>query len=373
MPWGFVGAILLIAAAERAIAPLELQISRTENVDLRMSRMAASGKKQAVPADVLCLGSSMIEEGILPRVIEERAGLKAYNLAHYGGNVPNSYYSLRRALASGARPSAVVLDLHPALITHGIGHDLQIWADSIDPRDHFDFAWTLGNSNLFAILTLADTLPSVRYRHQIGTWVRASLRNEGFSLWLENLAHIRNRNRNRGAFISGKNPNYHGEISQPYRSMLLTTKRPCDPLMRLYIHKLLNLAQEHGVRVYVVIPPLSPALQQERKANGFDDVYTRTLSSFMEHPNLVVLDARDSGFETTMFRDASHLDFEGANAFTTQVADFLSLPERVAAATGAPEARWVALPPYHATPIAVPVETLAETRQMLLSPETVRR
>ncbi len=90
MPWGFVGAILLVVSVERAIAPQELRIARTENVDLRMSRMAASGKNQAVPADILCLGSSMIQEGILPRVIEERAGRKAYNLAHYGGNVPNS-------------------------------------------------------------------------------------------------------------------------------------------------------------------------------------------------------------------------------------------------------------------------------------------
>ncbi len=267
----------------------------------------------------------------------------------------------------------MILDLHPALMTTGIGGDLQVWADSIDPRDRFDFAWNLGNPNLFAIATLADSLPSIHYRHQIRAWVRASLQNEGFSFWLENLAHMRNRNRNRGAFIAGKNPNYHGEIHDAYRSMLLTAKRPCDSVMRLYVHKLLGLAREHGVRVYVVIAPLSPALQQERKAKGFDDVYTRMLSSFMDHPNLVVLDARDSGFDVSVFRDASHLDFEGANALTTQVADFLRQPWRVAAAAGSPAARWVPLPPYHQTPIDVPVETLAKTRQNLLSPETLRR
>jgi hypothetical protein len=188
-----------------------------------------------------------------------------------------------------------------------------------------------------------------------------------------NVAHIRNRDQNRGAYVADKNPSYRGEIPLPYRTLLLGEERPCHPMTETYTHRLLRLAEEHDVRVYAVILPFSPRLQEARQAKGLDAAYDRFIGTFLAHPNFVVLDARYSGFETRVFRAASHLDYEGANALSAEIADRLRRDRRVALAKGGPETRWVNLPPYRRTPIDVPIETFAETEKALFTPKTIRR
>src|SRR5262249_40088260 len=160
----------------------------------------------------------------------------------------------------------------PALVTVGIDADLRIWADSLGTWDRLDLAWTLSNPNVFTVSALAEAVPSIRYRYQLQGWIAAALNSEGggYSFWMYNLAHIRNRNRNRGAYVADKNPRYRGEVPLPYRSLLLGEERPCNPMVELYTHRLLRLAEEHGVRVYAVIFPFSPRLQKERQAKGLD-------------------------------------------------------------------------------------------------------
>src|SRR3954447_9395190 len=81
VPWGFLGMLGLMALVELALARHGLAPS-----NWRASGRAASGK--AVGCEVLCFGDSQVKLGLLPRVIEQRLGRPAYNLAIVGGQAP---------------------------------------------------------------------------------------------------------------------------------------------------------------------------------------------------------------------------------------------------------------------------------------------
>ena len=364
-PWGLLGAVVIALWIERTVLCHDLQFCRTENIDLRMARHAAHATRMAVSSDILCLGSSMIQQGILPRVIERRTGRKVYNLAVCGGPVQHAYYTLRQALMAGARPSAVLIDFHPAFITYRPEVRGHVWADALDVRECFDMARALRDPDIFTSAAVAKTLPTLYYRHDVRAWVAAAFDGRDYSHEMGNLLQMRNLNRNHGARVCEKNPAYRGEVSAILRGFLLGDVRPCDPDESLYIHRLIDLAAAHGVRVCWVIFPFAPALQSEREAKGLDAAYTGIVREFTGHPNLVVLDARRSGYNASVFTDASHLDLEGSATLSNDVADVLL--------RAADSPNWVFLPPFRKTSIDVSIETVDETYTALFERSTVRK
>src|SRR4051794_4336644 len=84
-PWGVVGAIVAILAVELGFENHDLGLTRPECINWRFSRKAAI--KKSPGCDVLCLGTSMVQGGVLPRVIEQETGRKTYNLAVCAGRV----------------------------------------------------------------------------------------------------------------------------------------------------------------------------------------------------------------------------------------------------------------------------------------------
>ena len=72
-----------------------------------------AASRRAPDAEILCFGDSMIKFGMAPRVLEDRLGRRAFNLALYAGSPTASYFLLRRPLESGAKPAAVLVDFQP--------------------------------------------------------------------------------------------------------------------------------------------------------------------------------------------------------------------------------------------------------------------
>ena len=368
-PWGMLGAIAAVLSIEAAIARHDFELTRPECMNWRMSRRSAA--RNAPGCDVLCLGTSMVQEGIFPRVIEQETGKRTYNLGVCAGRVEYDYYYLLQALAAGARPSTVVVDFHPAFLSAsyrgGGGH-----SDALRLGDCLDMAWTVGDASFFATLALAKGLPSAYHKDAIRNAVLAALRGESASMAATNLQYLRNMNRNRGALVNLRNPNYHGEISNVYRSYFLgDAPWRCDPDEETYIHKFLGLAAAHGIRVCWVVMPLVPDMQSGREARGHDDEYARFARSFLSYSNLVVLDGRRSGYEPSVFMDACHLDPQGAYVFSKGVAEVL---RRLDAPGGAPDqGRWVSLPAYREHPIDVPLEDLRQSGLALQADAAARR
>jgi hypothetical protein len=354
LPWGLIGAIATAIVIESVLARHDLDLSRPEALNWRWGRAAAT--RNAPGCDVLCFGTSMVQEAVFPRVVEQRSGLRTFNLAVCAGRGQVYYYYLKRALADGSKPSAVVVDFHPSFITSPYTASLG-WPDALGFADCLDMAWNTRDSRFLATNILAKTVPSYYYRPQVRAGVLAALRGEPSSARYNNILLDANIKRNRGALIVPRNPSYRGEISEGYRQSFLADGWRCDPDEHRAIHKFLDLAAAHGIRVYWLVVPLCPALQAAREQKGLDAIYSQFVRSFQGYPNLVVLDARRSGYDASVFLDASHLDLQGAFVLSRDIADVL----RHDAHRKFDGTRWVSVPPYRALPIDVPLEQIPQT------------
>src|SRR5690349_13984720 len=101
------GMLALVAAAELLVARGAERLTTPVCWDWIQAGRAA--RREARGCRVLAFGDSLIKCGVAPAVIEGRLGGRAHNLAVGGGLPPADYFLLRRALAAGARPRAVLI------------------------------------------------------------------------------------------------------------------------------------------------------------------------------------------------------------------------------------------------------------------------
>lgn len=358
------GAILAVIFVESMFARHDLDLSRPENMGWRWGRSAA--RREAPKADILGFGTSMMQAGFLPREIAARTGRPTYSMAVVSSQMPYSYYIFKHAIDSGAKPSAVIIDFPVNFLGTALDSQSASWPDALSVADTLDMAWNLGDARFFAAVLSEKWLPSLAYRLQIRKAVLAALRGESASLRADNLAYTRNHNRNLGATVTGKNASYNGEITPFYRDVFLSDHWRADPIKARYFRRLIKLAAANDAKVYWLITPFAPELQAGRDEKNLDALYNefaRVMTS--NFPNLTVLDARHSGYGVKTFRDAIHLDIDGASALSHAVADVLN--------DDAQSSSWVRLPQFRARPIDAPVELLSESINAVRSGMGLRR
>ena len=107
--------LALVGLVEGLVARNEIDYKTGWFWEWRFSGHAAN---KASRHDVLCFGDSLVNHGVIPLIIEQHLGLKAYNFALSGGQSSTSYFQLRRTLEAGAKPSAVLVDFFPLLLNH---------------------------------------------------------------------------------------------------------------------------------------------------------------------------------------------------------------------------------------------------------------
>jgi hypothetical protein len=117
--------------------------------------------------------------------------------------------------------------------------------------------------------------------------------------------------------------------------------------------------------VYWLLPPVTPQLQARRERAGAEAgflQFVRAMQASAAH--VTVLDARHSGYDHRLFVDATHLDGQGAQALSRDVADVLrrALELDRPGGTGRP-AGWVDLPAYRTGAIALALEDLEQSRR----------
>ena len=107
-PIGLLGAVAIIVAAEGYVARRKDDLTSIYAIEWRLN--ARSIRRHAAGSSVLCFGTSLTRMGVSPRVLEETMRLPAYNFAMSGAQPFACYVALRDALASGAKPRAVLVD-----------------------------------------------------------------------------------------------------------------------------------------------------------------------------------------------------------------------------------------------------------------------
>ena len=100
-PAGLAGMIALVIAIEWCVSWNEGRLLTPGT--LVWSENSRAATDEAVRADILGLGDSLVMHGLAPAVIEARLGKKAYNLAVPSGQPAANLFLLRRMLRAGAQ------------------------------------------------------------------------------------------------------------------------------------------------------------------------------------------------------------------------------------------------------------------------------
>jgi hypothetical protein len=358
LPWGMVGMLVLVLAAERFVARHE-DTRFTSCLSASWRQAGAASRREAAGSAVLCFGDSMVRFGVAPRVIEARTGLPAYNLAPLGGPPSAAYVLLKRALAAGARPRALVVDFAPWMIVVPPRFYVRQWQDLLTPREALDLAWRARDASLFAAVTAGRLLPSYRARGDLRVNLRHALRGESYSLFIARaiLPLWRHWRAHRGGQLQPGDGRADREVN-PLDFASLLDASPPDPAAEADLRRFFALAAARRIPVYWLLPPFHPKAAALRERGGQEAAFTEFARSWQaQYPNITIVDARRSGYGASVFADSVHLDRDGATALSAALADVLGPSPSVAAGP-----RRVELPRYQARGAGAPPEGVEPSR-----------
>lgn len=354
-PLGLIGMLSLIAAVDSSIARRSRDLTLLDNWEWRLNGQAA--RRKVAGYGVLAVGSSQIKLGILPRAIEPVVGRRVYNLGMCAGPAPASFFLLKRALDSGARPSAVVVEFHPMNLWAGYRHTAPFWPDLLTVRECLDLSWTARDADFFGRVMLAALLPSVKDRFEIRKCVDSALKGEPRSR-VALLAMKRTMLLNQGAKIVPKVAGgRHARLPADDLSMAPGTWA-CEAVSEVYIRRLFEMLGDRGIPVVWLLPPVRHDLQAVRESTGVDRLYKEFARHLQgEYPHVMVVDGTHAAFAPDLFIDAFHLDRDGALALSTELAPIL----RDALNRPAQARRWVSLPGTRARPAEVAFDDFGQS------------
>jgi hypothetical protein len=355
-PLGLLGMIVLIAIVEAGLSrhalDFRLPIENQWRIQSRESR------HQAVGAKVLCLGDSLVAQGVIPAVLEERLGRPTYNLGLGGGQFPAHYFFLRRALESGAKPSAVVIDVLPSQLKVGGGDRIPLWANTLEAREIFEMAWVSRDPDFVGSVLLAKHFTSIQSRLEIRQTILDGLGGSSRSNRETNLAGKRNLRLNQGALIL--QPYGHFQIDPRHHRWVYPTVLAVNRLNGEYMERFFELAESRNIAVFWLLTPVCPAIQAQGEQAGTFEAHARFVREVQRrHPSITVVDARRSAYPETSFDDSIHLTHPGAAIFTADLADAMARTLE----GGSSEPKWVQLPRFRDRPIEFRHEDLAESRK----------
>ena len=341
LPCGLIGMLALVALVETFLARGDHGLASDRAVDW-VERGRSIGR-QSARGEVLCFGDSLVKFGIVPRVLENRLGKRTLNCALIGGQPMSSYFLLKRALASGARPAAIVVDFHAFLLAEAPQFSTPVLPGLVTTSECLDLAWTTRDLSFFATVMLSRPLYSLRARHEIRTSIMQALRGEAHPLteltrnWVKFVR--RNWDLNEGAMIMGKNSQFHGQTDN-FNQPLFPENWRCEPVNARYVRRFMELATAKGIPVFWLIPPQCPQVQAGRERVGSNAAYDRFVQRMQaKFPEVVVIDGRRVGYEDSLFSDPIHLDRDGAVTWSVAIAE--AIRPYLAGQTGS---RWIDLP-----------------------------
>jgi lysophospholipase L1-like esterase len=312
--------LALVATVELVISSRRLDFTTIWADDWRQAGHAAS--RVATKRDVLCFGDSLVKFGVLPKVIRAKSGLSAHNLAVNAGTVPSTYILLKRALESGARPKAVVVDFFALMQPDQPRKSTRMYPELATPRECLELARVSGDPGFFEASVMGMILPSYRCRFEVRDSVKAALEGRRASPWPAQASIWESWKTQGGAQFMPPSPRPPADLA------LVNDISPadwhCDAINAAYVEKFLALAKLHQVPVFWLIPPISPEVQACRDARGTDAHYDRfARATLSRHPEVTVIDARRLSFDGTAYFDPLHLNGVGATALSEALADRL--------------------------------------------------
>ena len=228
------------------------------------------------------------------------------------GPAPATFFLLRRALEAGTRPEAIVVDFKPSVLVGSPRYNLRYWQEIVSPRECLELARTSGGGSLPTSIVLGRLLPTFRSRLEVRDALLAALRGEVPPMRAINRVCRRNWRVNDGANVGARNPAFTGEVGPDEHRTLLSHLWYCHRANAAHVRRLLDLTAARGIRVYWLLPPLSPQLQARREQSGAEAGYLRFIQSMhARYRHLTIVDGRHASYDHTLFVDATHLNEPG--------------------------------------------------------------
>jgi len=319
VPWGFLSMISLVVAIEANVSRRWRELSDPTSLSWQYADRAA--RYDAAGRDVLFLGDSLIKHGLVPSVFERESGLRGVNLSAARAPALFSYFVLRRALESGARPSAIVIDTKPAVLMGGVDYNAHYWPAALTPRECLELGWLAGKRPMGLAAMAARLIPSFQSRLEIRSGIAATLEGKTDPIREINRLLWRNWTVNDGTNVAMMDSPYRGELEEDIREKLHPDRWHVDEANARGLERLLELAAHHRIRVFWLLPPISPGLQEWRERSGSETKYEQFVRSHLgRFPGVVrVLDGRRIIREASLYVDATHLSGRGAIALSRAV------------------------------------------------------
>ena len=357
LPLGFFGALALIAAVEYAIERNAIDSQGGSHWSYRVAEKMA--RAETGSNQVLCFGDSLLRLGLAPRVIEAETGLRGYNFALAGGQTPGSYFLLREALESGAKPAAIVVEFFPTLFSQGTKLNDENWPFLARLSDGLSFAKYSGGIEGFGRFAVRRLLPSIRSRTSLRTAIELAFQTDERIIKREILKAIWNWKTNRGAEITASVPPTQSDLDLDRWEQSYFPPFQCLPIHRHYLHKFFNLAARKQIPVFWLLPPYRPDMTARCDRSGFNRQHLAFVRGVQAaYPNVTVFDAHEANYPAEVFHDPHHLGLEGAAVLSSDVGQAL----RRSLGVSDSQNRWVMLPQFRARPINAPLETTDASR-----------
>jgi hypothetical protein len=151
--------------------------------------------------------------------------------------------------------------------------------------------------------------------------VVAALGGQTAPLGDANRAFERNWEANRGAqfFLPRVRATEDSFAVEPNR--LMADAARCARINRVYVERLLKLAESRNIKVYWLVPPVSPRVAERHVASGASAKYRVFLDEIRErYPKVVVLDGTQLGLAESDFLDPTHVNGRTALMLSATVA-----------------------------------------------------
>lgn len=364
LPAGMLAMLGVVVLVEALIALNQEQWQSLDFATFQFTRRAIDTGK--ANTDLLVLGDSVLKLGLQPKVLQERLGLTSYNLAHSGGQAPDTYFALRQALARGARPKAILIDCNPFLLQCAPFTRARETAELRTLYDCLELGWLGWDGGHLGTQLMAKLLPSYRYRETIGGEICAKWMGRPRLQADLPPRFWRNWGVNQGAELAVPNPSatrVAGALDET--ASLLPIFYP-HPLNSAFIKRTLKLATSRGIDVYWLIPPINPQVQARREQTRGDNDYETYIRVFQTlFPTLKIIDGRHANYDPALFIDVTHLDCRGSYVYSMAVADVL---ER-----GIGPTRWAEIAQYRQLDKIPPLEDLEKSQLALGAGDALRR
>jgi hypothetical protein len=365
IPWGVAFMVILIVMIECLVTRCRLDL--TDPVSLNWRFSAQTVRAKSVGCDLLVLGDSLVKHGLLPNVIEHDTSRRTVNLSAARAPTLLSYLLLRRALDAGARPHAIIINTKPAILMADLQFNARYFEEIVTARECLEISGLTRNHPFLLSMIVGRLIPSLRSRLEIQSNVLAAVRGERDRIGAINRVLWRNWTVNQGANVAATVSPNQGTVRPDVEQRLHPRQFHVDPSNVEGMERLMRLAQAHGIPVFWLLPPLSPALQSLRDQSGSETRYEQFVRSFMaRYPRqLTVLDVRRAGFPASFFIDETHLNHAGAIALSRAVAK--AVPTILGRSQPASSSDWVALtiPASQPAESDIAIEDIEESKQIL--------